>query len=383
MFCRLRTRELFKHFCGVSNVRYDGARSARAWPVTRLDRENVDPRAPTEESQMKAFELSITRCLAVLSVLCPIVVAAQGSGPAPIIDMHLHANRADIMGASPVAACPAKTNDPYARLALWDGREPWSTIVGRLLRNPPCAKPLWSPRTDDENLRRTLDVLKRRNVIAVASGVPDIVDRWKAAAPDRIIPAAAFDLGQSWSPPLDTLRRWFQERRFLVFGEIGNQYTGVLPSDSLFEPYLAMAEELDVPVGIHMGPGMPGAPYLIPRYRARSGSPLLLENALVRHSKLRVYVMHAGWPMLDEMVALLFSHPQVYVDVGVIDWAIPRPEFHRYLQRLVEAGFGLRIMFGSDQLLYPEVIEHAIESIESAPFLSAGQKRDILYNNAK
>jgi len=39
-------------------------------------------------------------------------------------------------------------------------------------------------------------------------------------------------------------------------------------------------------------------------------------------------------------------------------------------------------MFGSDQLLYPEVIEHAIESIESAAFLTAGQKRDILYNNA-
>ena len=308
-------------------------------------------------------------------------VLAQSSPP-PIIDVHLHAFTADMMGPPPVAACPATTHDPYARLGLWDGREAYSAFVGRLLRNPPCRTPIWSPRTDDENMRRTLDVLRRRNIIAVASGVPAIVDRWRAAAPERILPSAALELGQPWSPSLDTLRRWIQERRFIVLGEVGNQYTGVAPSDPQFEPYLTMAEELDIPMAIHMGPAAPGAPYLIPTYRARAGSPLLLEDVLVRHPRLRVYVMHAGWPMLDEMMALLFAHPQVYVDVGVIDWAIPRPEFHRYLQRLVEAGFGLRIMFGSDQLVYPEVIEHAIESIETAPFLSAEQKRDILYNNA-
>jgi uncharacterized protein len=39
--------------------------------------------------------------------------------------------------------------------------------------------------------------------------------------------------------------------------------------------------------------------------------------------------MHAGWPMLDRMLALLYSHPQVYVDLGVIGYAVPRKEFHR------------------------------------------------------
>ena len=97
---------------------------------------------------------------------------------------------------------------------------------------------------------------------------------------------------------------------------------------------------------------------------------------------MRIYVMHAGWPMLDEMVALMWAHPQVYVDVGVIDWALPRPEFHSYLRRLVDAGFGKRIMFGSDQMVWPDVIGRAIEGIESAAFLSEQQKRDILYNNA-
>ena len=39
-------------------------------------------------------------------------------------------------------------------------------------------------------------------------------------------------------------------------------------------------------------------------------------------------------------------------------------------------------MFGSDQMIWPGVIEPAIAAIEDAPFLSARQKRDILYNNA-
>ena len=33
-------------------------------------------------------------------------------------------------------------------------------------------------------------------------------------------------------------------------------------------------------------------------------------------------------------------------------------------------------------MVWPGVIERAIETIESAPFLSEQQKRDILYNNA-
>lgn len=102
----------------------------------------------------------------------------------------------------------------------------------------------------------------------------------------------------------------------------------------------------------------------------------------MRHPKLRLYVMHAGWPMSDQMVALLYAHPQAYVDVAVIDWAIPRKEFHQYLRRLVEAGFDKRIMFGSDQMVWPGAIDIAIEGIRSADFLSEEQKRDIFFSNA-
>jgi predicted TIM-barrel fold metal-dependent hydrolase len=92
--------------------------------------------------------------------------------------------------------------------------------------------------------------------------------------------------------------------------------------------------------------------------------------------------MHAGWPMIDQMIGLLYAHPQVYVDVGVISWFIPRPEFHAYLRRLVDAGMSKRIVFGSDQMIWPDALRIAIEGIESAAFLTPEQKRDIFYNNA-
>jgi uncharacterized protein len=112
------------------------------------------------------------------------------------------------------------------------------------------------------------------------------------------------------------------------------------------------------------------------------GDPLLLEDVLVRHPRVRIYVMHFGSPFVDNMIALLYSYPQVYVDIAQNDWGFPRKHFYSQLRRLVDAGFEKRIMFGSDQMIWPETIDLPIETIQSADFLSEEQKRDILYNNA-
>ena len=46
------------------------------------------------------------------------------------------------------------------------------------------------------------------------------------------------------------------------------------------------------------------------------------------------------------------------------------------------AGYGQRLMYGSDQMAWPDAIGMSIERIEKAPFLSEAQKQDIFYNNA-
>jgi predicted TIM-barrel fold metal-dependent hydrolase len=92
--------------------------------------------------------------------------------------------------------------------------------------------------------------------------------------------------------------------------------------------------------------------------------------------------MHAGFPYLQETIAVMHMYPQVYADLAAIDWLRPREEFHEYLRGLMRSGLGKRLMFGSDQMVWPEGIGMAIEGIESASFLTAEQKRDIFYNNA-
>lgn len=302
--------------------------------------------------------------------------AAQ-TPPLPVIDMHLHALPADAQGPPPLALCPGRLQAP-----AWDQRQAWPEMFGALLKNPPCPNPVWSPTTDDELRAQTVAVLNRRNVIALAGGAPALVAAWRATAPNRIMPAVSLQVGPD-ALSVSVIRELHAKGQVAAIAEVTNQYVGIAADDPAFEPYLALAEELDVPVGIHIGTGPPGAAYLgDPKYRARLHSALQLEEPLLKHQKLRVFVMHAGWPMLDDMLAVMWAHPQVHVEVGVLIFALPREEFYRYVQRIVESGFGARVMFGSDQMVWPGVIEHGIKLIEDAPFLTPQQKQDILYNNA-
>jgi uncharacterized protein len=268
----------------------------------------------------------------------------------PIIDVHVHA---------------------YAADDRWTYKVP----------NPHSGQPMTAT-TEKTHMQATLAEMKKYNIVkAVVSYNYQAVLRWKATAPEQII--ASYGFYDPSLPDLQFLRREHGAGRLMALGEIGAQYLGIAPNDPLLDPFFALAVELDIPVSIHIGLTRPGIAYdEWPKYRVALSNPLLLEEILIRYPKLRINIMHAGWPMLDQMIGLLWAHPRVYVDTGVIAWRLPRKEFHAYLRRIVEAGFGKRIMFGSDQMVWPETIGMAVEGIESADFLTEKQKRDILYNNA-
>ena len=301
----------------------------------------------------------------------------------PIIDMHLHIRTANYAGPNPPPMCA-----PFLMMPRWDPSLPEeSQLTFNVM--PPCANPILPGKTDDDVMNQTIAVMKRRNIIGMISGEPERMTKWRGIAGDRIIPGLDLRITRGDASSHVTVRspanvrELYKQGAFKVLGEVMAQYEGVPANDPRLGPYWALAEELDIPVGIHMGPGGPADSYFgAPGYRAKNSDPLLLEDVLVKHPKLRVYIMHAGYPMLENLRALLFSHPQVYVDISSIVYTEPRPAFYRYLQGIVEAGYGDRILFGSDQMIWPGVIEPSIQSIEEASFLTNAQKRDILYNNA-
>jgi len=109
---------------------------------------------------------------------------------------------------------------------------------------------------------------------------------------------------------------------------------------------------------------------------------LLLEDVLARHTDLRLFVENSGFPFTQEWIAIAYQYPQLYGEVSTSTWIVNRNAFTNHLRTLVEAGLSKRIMFGSDQMQWPEAIALAIEAIQTADFLSAEQKADIFYNNA-
>jgi len=285
--------------------------------------------------------------------------SSESSVSFPVIDMHMHVYQWNKYGDPP----------------------PPNLITG----NVPKA------RSNAEAIGAYVEEMDRYNIVmAVGSGELEMVKEMLSFASGRFIGGIEFPRYTSpvnrrlelW-PDLDELRALFETGQLQIMGEITAQYAGVALNDPRLEPYYALAEELSIPVCVHSGFGPPMSPYMgDPDFRMRYGNPLLLEDVLVQHPKLRIYIAHAGYPFLEETIALMLMYQQVYMDISAINWLLTREDFHAYLQRLLQARLDDRIMFGTDQMVWPEAVGMSEAAIESATFLTDEQKRNIYFDNA-
>lgn len=301
--------------------------SALASTVARLY-----PRAPVIARAI-ATTATIPTALLGQTARPPACVAAAGA-PQPVIDVHMHA-------------------------------------VGTAARTTSLA-------SDTGALHAVVAELDRQHVVAVFASslmLPRTL-QWVGRDP-RFVATLAF---RDTSMSVDTVRALLQRGTVHGLGELGFQYAGLRPDDPALDKYFAVAEELDVPVAIHMaGGGLPD----VAAFRVRLGDPFLVEEVLIRHPRLRVNLMHAGLPFLESTLAIMRRYPQVYADLSKISdsTAYPREQFHDYLRALMRADLGKRLMFGSDAA-GPGAVTAGIEGITSATFLTRAQRQDILCDNA-
>ena len=264
----------------------------------------------------------------------------------PIIDVHIHAFDQE-------------------RSAMFFGMTHPPTLRGETYEGVTSA---------EEQRIKTIGMMEKHNVVkAVVSGGT----LWYDHHPEKILIGEQGDI--------ERLRSLHAQGKLHSISELSPFYAGMKADNPMMEPYYALAEELQIPIGFHILPGGPnGGIYTVgmTKMRAYNANPLQMEDVLVNHPRMKAYIMHGGWPYLEDMKALMYAHPQVYIDIAVINWIIPEKEFHNFLKGLVDAGFGDRIMFGSDQMTWPQTIEIGINAVNNAGFLTIKQKEDIFYNNA-
>lgn len=195
----------------------------------------------------------------------------------PIIDMHIH-------------AFPA----------AWSAD---STPINHITGRPSVAT------TGDDVLVQTLNQMKEYNIqLGIVSGPLNSVKDWVISDPHRFIGAPQFPMTHKpntdiewYLPSISDIREAIQAGHVGAIGEITSQYAGMVPGDSTLRPFFELAEELDLPVGVHTGRGTIQilSAKDRKRFRVEYGNPKWTNEILAQYPDLRVYLMHAGYPFLD------------------------------------------------------------------------------------
>ncbi|NNE59013.1 MAG: amidohydrolase family protein [Hellea sp.] len=235
----------------------------------------------------------------------------------------------------------------------------------------------------------------------------DDIENWVDEAPDALIAGVMIPCPKNVSPPhykcfpstsgwvdLNWLRAQIEAGKIQAIHEVLPNYYGIAASDPKFDPYFALAHEFDLPVGVHTQRGPPpeavnsirSEPGCCPDYDGEMGNPALLRSVLDKYPGLRIWIQHVGAgnrsdhrPYWDETLALLRDYAQVNLDLSITNGALPIAHYDTSLRRLFDAGFGDRIMFGSDGV--PTAL--ILERLNSINWLSRDQRDAILYKNAE
>jgi uncharacterized protein len=241
-----------------------------------------------------------------------------------------------------------------------------------------------SSKTTKEHLEQTIRKMNLHKIeYAVICGTLESIERY-STADKRFIPG--YQDYEETLIPVKQFEQYVQSGKIKVFGEVMAVYKGMTLADSMYQPYLAICEKYGIPVAYHSGGSFPNAQQLgWPNYRIALGDPFLIEDVLVKYPKLKLYLMHAGENFFENTLRMMDGYPNLYADLGVELWLHPLTKDYgtRFLKSAKEYGFLDRVLFGSDQMVWPEAINSSIDFLNAMNFLTKDEKEMILYRNAK
>jgi uncharacterized protein len=171
--------------------------------------------------------------------------------------------------------------------------------------------------------------------------------------------------------------------KYAALGELGLIYGGIPLNTRNLYPYYEVAQKHGIPVFIHTGFSGPNPQQVLsPAFKISTANPLLLEDVIIDFPDLKIVMMHMGWPFFDEALYILGTYPNVYMETSVAIWLLGDQLFNRLLSEAVATAGNDKILFGTLQMAWPEVIGRSVKAIKEAEYLSSDDKRAILWGNA-
>ncbi|MFN8442418.1 MAG: amidohydrolase family protein [Caldilineaceae bacterium] len=83
-------------------------------------------------------------------------------------------------------------------------------------------------------------------------------------------------------------------------------------NDKRYYPIYAKCVELDIPVWIHTSVNF------APKLSMEVGRPIYLDEVAGHFPELKIIAGHGGWPWVNELMAILWRHENVFADISAI-----------------------------------------------------------------
>lgn len=233
--------------------------------------------------------------------------------------------------------------------------------------------------TDDELIGQSMLELDKNSIRwAVVSGHDDLLDKWSEKYPNRLLRSYVPDLGnpdfkaQNHSALADKLSKKIASKEIRAIGELGLAYNKMPLNEKTLWPYYRVAEGR-VPVFLHTGLGPR-------RNHGPFNKPQFLADTAAAFPNLVIVACHMGEGQHDELVQVMKKHENIYADISVVNW-VSQDLCKTVLHTLKSEGLLDRVLYGSDQMIFPALISRSVKFVEGAG-LSNEEQHAVFWGNA-
>jgi len=149
----------------------------------------------------------------------------------------------------------------------------------------------------------------------------------------------------------------------------------ILAHDEKCYPVYAKCAELDIPVTIHTGINHGVG------HRIEYGKPKAIDQIAADFPDLTIVANHAGWPWVDEFLALAWKHRSIYLELGGVlpSYIFADDTGWAPMRRFSESILQERVLYATDwPVLHPADWIDDFEQVD----LKEETKQKILHDNA-